>query len=277
MSNVYEKLMNCYESFRKQVDFKPEVAIVLGSGLGDFADEIRVEAELPYEKIDGFPVSTVVGHAGKFIFGYLKDVPVVCMKGRIHYYEGYAMSDVVLPTRLMKLMGAKILFLTNASGGINKDFKAGDLMLITDHIAALVQNPLIGPNMEELGTRFPDMSEVYRKDLCELIRTTAKENGVDLKEGVYIQFTGPSYETPAEVRAAGILGADAVGMSTAVEAIAANHMGMKVCGISCVCNLAAGISPTPLTHAEVQEAADAASEKFRVLVRESVLKMKACL
>ncbi len=277
MSNVYEKLMNCYESFRKQVDFKPEVAIVLGSGLGDFADEIRVEAELPYEKIDGFPVSTVVGHAGKFIFGYLKDVPVVCMKGRIHYYEGYAMSDVVLPTRLMKLMGAKILFLTNASGGINKEFKAGDLMLITDHIAALVQNPLIGPNMEELGTRFPDMSEVYRKNLCELIRTTAKENGVDLKEGVYIQFTGPSYETPAEVRAAGILGADAVGMSTAVEAIAANHMGMKVCGISCVCNLAAGISPTPLTHAEVQEAADAASEKFRVLVRESVLKMKACL
>lgn len=277
MSNVYEKLMNCYESFRKQVDFKPEVAIVLGSGLGDFADEIRVEAELPYEKIDGFPVSTVVGHAGKFIFGYLEDVPVVCMKGRIHYYEGYAMSDVVLPTRLMKLMGAKILFLTNASGGINKEFKAGDLMLITDHIAALVQNPLIGPNMEELGTRFPDMSEVYRKDLCELIRTTAKENGVDLKEGVYIQFTGPSYETPAEVRAAGILGADAVGMSTAVEAIAANHMGMKVCGISCVCNLAAGISPTPLTHAEVQEAADAASEKFRVLVRESVLKMKACL
>ncbi len=277
MSNVYEKLMNCYESFRKQVDFKPEVAIVLGSGLGDFADEIRVEAELPYEKIDGFPVSTVVGHAGKFIFGYLKDVPVVCMKGRIHYYEGYAMSDVVLPTRLMKLMGAKILFLTNASGGINKEFKAGDLMLITDHIAALVQNPLIGPNMEELGTRFPDMSEVYRKDLCELIRTTAKENGVDLKEGVYIQFTGPSYETPAEVRAAGIWGADAVGMSTAVEAIAANHMGMKVCGISCVCNLAAGISPTPLTHAEVQEAADAASEKFRVLVRESVLKMKACL
>ncbi len=277
MSKVYEKLMNCYESFRKQVDFKPEVAIVLGSGLGDFADEIRVEAELPYEKIDGFPVSTVVGHAGKFIFGYLKDVPVVCMKGRIHYYEGYAMSDVVLPTRLMKLMGAKILFLTNASGGINKEFKAGDLMLITDHIAALVQNPLIGPNMEELGTRFPDMSEVYRKNLCELIRTTAKENGVDLKEGVYIQFTGPSYETPAEVQAAGILGADAVGMSTAVEAIAANHMGMKVCGISCVCNLAAGISPTPLTHAEVQEAADAASEKFRVLVRESVLKMKACL
>ena len=277
MSSVQEKLMHCYESFKKRVDFHPEVAIVLGSGLGDFADEIKVEAELPYEKIDGFPVSTVVGHAGKFIFGYLGDIPVVCMKGRIHYYEGYAMSDVVLPTRLMKLMGAKILFLTNASGGINKDFKAGDLMMITDHIAALVQNPLIGPNMEEFGTRFPDMSEIYRKDLCELIRTTAKENWIDLKEGVYIQFTGPSYETPAEVRMAGIAGADAVGMSTAVEAIAANHMGMKVCGISCVCNLAAGISPTPLTHAEVQAAADAVSAKFRVLVKESVLKMKSFL
>ena len=277
MNQVYDKLMHCYESFQKQVDFKPEVAIVLGSGLGDFADEIKVEAELPYENIEGFPVSTVAGHAGKFIFGYLGDIPVVCMKGRIHYYEGYAMSDVVLPTRLMKLMGAKILFLTNASGGINKDFKAGDLMLITDHIAAGVPNPLIGPNAEELGTRFPDMSEIYRKDLCELIRSTAKENGIDLKEGVYIQFTGPSYETPAEIRMAATIGADAVGMSTAVEAIAANHMGMKICGISCVCNAAAGISEVPLTHAEVQAAADEASEKFRILVKESVLKMKACL
>lgn len=277
MSKVYEKLMSCYESFQKQVEFHPEIAIVLGSGLGDFADEIKVEAELPYEKIEGFPVSTVAGHAGKFIFGYLGDIPVVCMKGRIHYYEGYAMSDVVLPTRLMKLMGAKILFLTNASGGINKDFKAGDLMLITDHNAAFVPNPLIGPNLQELGTRFPDMSETYRKDLCEVLRTTAKENGIDLKEGVYIQFTGPSYESPSEIKMAGIIGADAVGMSTAVEAIAANHMGMKVCGISCVCNAAAGISKVPLSHAEVQEAADAASAKFHVLVRESVLKMKKYL
>lgn len=275
MNSVYDKLMNCYESFKKQVDFQPEVAIVLGSGLGDFADEIKVEAELPYEAIEGFPISTVAGHAGKFIFGYLGDVPVVCMKGRIHYYEGYAMSDVVLPTRLMKLMGAEILFLTNASGGINKDFRAGDLMLITDHIAALVPNPLIGPNMDKLGTRFPDMSEIYKKELSDIIRITAKENGIDLKEGVYIQFTGPSYESPSEVRMAGLVGADAVGMSTAVEAIAANHMGMKVCGISCVCNAAAGISKVPLTHAEVQEAADAASAKFRVLVREAVLKMKA--
>ena len=277
MSEVYEKLMRCLESVRKHTDFCPEVALVLGSGLGDYADSIQVETEISYSEIGEFPVSTVPGHDGRFIFGYVNKVPVVCMKGRVHYYEGYPISDVVLPVRLMKLMGAKILFLTNASGGINKDFKAGDLMMITDHIAALVQNPLIGPNMEEFGTRFPDMSEIYRKDLCELIRTTAKENGIDLKEGVYIQFTGPSYETPAEVRMAGIAGADAVGMSTAVEAIAANHMGMKVCGISCVCNLAAGISPTPLTHAEVQAAADAVSAKFRVLVKESVLKMKSFL
>ena len=157
---TYEKLMNCYKSFQEKIDFHPEVAIVLGSGLGDFANEIKVEAELSYSELEGFPVSTVAGHDGKFIFGYLGDIPVVCMKGRVHFYEGYAMSDVVLPTRLMKLMGAKILFLTNASGGINESFGAGDLMMITDHIAALVQNPLIGANMEELGTRFPDMSEI---------------------------------------------------------------------------------------------------------------------
>ncbi len=277
MNQVYEKLMSCYQSFQKKITFHPEVAIVLGSGLGDFADEIKVEAELPYSEIEGFPVSTVAGHAGKYIFGYLGDIPVVCMKGRIHYYEGYAMSDVVLPTRLMKLMGAKILFLTNASGGVNRDFKAGDLMMITDHNAAFVPNPLIGPNMEELGTRFPDMSEIYDRDLRQILRDTAKENGIDLKEGVYIQFTGPSYETPAEIRMAGILGADAVGMSTTVEAIAANHMGMKICGISCVCNAAAGISATPLSHAEVQAAADEASGKFKILVKESVLKMKPFL
>ena len=274
---TYEKLMNCYKSFQEKIDFHPEVAIVLGSGLGDFANEIKVEAELSYSELEGFPVSTVAGHDGKFIFGYLGDIPVVCMKGRVHFYEGYAMSDVVLPTRLMKLMGAKILFLTNASGGINESFGAGDLMMITDHIAALVQNPLIGANMEELGTRFPDMSEIYDKDLQEIIRAKAKENGIDLKEGVYIQFTGPSYESPAEVQMAKIMGADTVGMSTAVEAIAANHMGMKICGISCVCNMAAGISKTKLTHKEVQEAADAASAKFKTLVRESVLAMKGLM
>lgn len=270
MSEVYAKLQNCLKSVREKTDFVPKVAIVLGSGLVDYANDIRVVSELSYEDIEGFPVSTVPGHAGKFIFGYVGEVPVVCMKGRVHYYEGYPISDVVLPTRLMKLMGAEILFLTNASGGINKDFHAGDLMLITDQISMFAPNPLMGPNVEQLGTRFPDMTEVYDKDLQEIIRTTAAEYAIDLKEGVYIQFTGPSYETPAEVRMAAVLGADAVGMSTTVEAIAANHMGMKICGISCVCNMGAGLSPTPLTHVEVQEAANKAAPLFKKLVTESV-------
>ncbi len=277
MNQAYEKLMKCYESVKAKVDFKPEVAIVLGSGLGDYADTIRVEAEISYSEIEGFPVSTVPGHAGKFIFGYVNDVPVVCMKGRVHYYEGYPISDVVLPTRLMKLMGAKILFLTNASGGINPSFKAGDFMMLTDHISVWAPNPLIGANMDELGVRFPDMTHVYDEDLQEIIRQTAKEEGVDLKEGIYAQLTGPSFESPAEIRILHSLGVDAVGMSTVVEAIAANHMGMKICCISCVCNLAAGMTENPLTHEEVQEAANQAAPLFRRLVTESVTNFKKVL
>lgn len=272
MNQVYEKVNNCLKSVRKVTDFVPKVAIVLGSGLGDYANDIKVEAEIDYHDIEGFPVSTVPGHAGKFIFGYVGAVPVVCMKGRVHYYEGYDMSDVVLPTRLMKMMGAEILFLTNASGGINKSFKAGSFMMLTDHISTFVPNPLIGPNIEEFGTRFPDMSHVYDEKLQEILRETARENDIHLNEGVYIQFTGPSFESPAEIRMAKTLGADAVGMSTVVEAIAANHMGMRICGVSCVCNLAAGISPTPLTHDEVQQAANEAAPKFKKLLTESVKK-----
>lgn len=270
-NEVSEKLQKCLCSVREKTDFVPQVAIVLGSGLGDYADGIQVEAEIDYKEIEGFPVSTVPGHAGKFIFGYVGGVPVVCMKGRVHYYEGYPISDVVLPTRLMQLLGAKILFLTNASGGINPAFHAGDLMLITDHIATFVPNPLIGPNLEQ-GVRFPDMSHVYDPALSDVIRSVAEEQQILLQEGVYIQFTGPSYETPAEVKMAGILGADAVGMSTAVEAIAAVHFGMRVCGISCVCNPAAGISKVPLSHKEVQEAANEAAPKFKKLVTESVIR-----
>ena len=280
MNNVYEKLLICYESAQKKFDFtsfRPDVAIVLGSGLGDYAEDIDVIGEIDYHDINGFPVSTVPGHAGKFIFGYVGDIPVVCMKGRVHYYEGYPITDVVLPVRLMKLMGAKVLFLTNACGGLNPDFKAGDFMMITDQISVFVPNPLIGENIEELGTRFPDMSHVYNKDLQEIIRKAAAENGIDLKEGVYCQFTGPSFESPAEIRMAGRIGADVAGMSTAVEAIAANHMGMKICGISFVSNLAAGISPTPLTHEEVQEAANIAAPKFKRLITESVKKFKEVL
>lgn len=270
MNNVYEKLMKCYESFKKKVDFIPEVALILGSGLGDYADDIKVEAELDYHELDGFPVSTVPGHQGKYIFGYVGEVPVVCMKGRVHYYEGYDISDVVLPIRLMKLMGTKVLFLTNAAGGINSSFKAGDFMLIKDHISSFIPSPLIGANIDELGVRFPDMSNVYDTKLQKVIRRTAALNDIDIQEGVYIQLTGPNYETLAEVRMCRALGADAVGMSTACEAVAANHMGMMICGISCISNMASGISPNPLSHVEVQEVADRVAPLFKKLVTESI-------
>lgn len=277
MGQVYEKLMRCYEDVRKRTAFVPKVAVVLGSGLGDYAEDIRVEYELPYSEIEGFPVSTVPGHAGKFIFGYIDQVPVACMKGRVHYYEGYPVSDVVLPVRLLKLMGAEILFLTNAAGGVNTSFHAGDLMLIRDHISAFAPNPLIGPNIDELGPRFPDMSKVYDRELQKLIAGRAKENHIYLQEGVYAQMTGPSYESPAEIRMLRMLGCDAVGMSTVVEAIAANHMGMRICGVSCISNLAAGMSEHPLSHREVQEAADMAAPAFKRLVTEAVKGMAAFL
>lgn len=267
---VYEKLTGCVKAVREKTDFVPRVAIVLGSGLGDFASRIRVETEVPYGEIAGFPVSTVPGHAGRLIFGSLEDVPVVCMKGRVHYYEGYEISDVVLPVRMMKLLGAEILFLTNAAGGVNPSFHAGDLMLIRDHISVFAPNPLIGANIPELGTRFPDMSAVYRAELQQIIRETAKDNEIFLQEGVYAQLTGPSYETPADIRLLRTLGCDAVGMSTVVEAIAANHCGLKVCGISCISNLAAGMAASPLNHKEVQEAADLAAPRFAKLVTESI-------
>ena len=272
---TYEKLMNCYKSFQEKIDFHPEVAIVLGSGLGDFANEIKVEAELSYSELEGFPVSTVAGHDGKFIFGYLGDIPVVCMKGRVHYYEGYPISDVVLPIRLMKLMGAEVLFLSNAAGGLNTDFKPGDLMMITDHIACFAPNPLLGPNVDELVKRFPDLSNVYDEALQDIIRHTAEECGLEIKEGVYTYLTGPSYESPADIRMLRVLGADAVGMSTVPEAIAANHMGMKICGISCITNMAAGILKQPLDHKEVQETADKAAQSFQKLVTEVVKKVGA--
>ena len=270
MSTVYEKLQNCLACVREKTDFVPRVAIVLGSGLGDYAEEIDVQCEIPYSEIAGFPVSTVPGHAGKFIFGYIDSIPIVCMKGRVHYYEGYDVADVVLPTRLMKLLGAEILFLTNAAGGVNTSFHAGDLMLIKDHISVFAPNPLIGRNIDGLGVRFPDMSRVYDRELQDIIRRTAKENEIFLQEGVYAQLTGPSFETPAEIRMLRALGCDAVGMSTVVEAIAANHCGMRICGISCISNLAAGMSDKPLCHEEVQEAADLAAPKFKKLVTESV-------
>jgi purine-nucleoside phosphorylase len=263
---MYKKLRNCVESVREKTDFKPDIGLVLGSGLGDYADGIEVVQTVDYGEIAGFPVSTAPGHRGRFVFGYVEGTPVVIMQGRVHYYEGYPMSDVVLPTRLMGMLGAKKLILTNAAGGINKSFQPGDFMMITDHIATPVPSPLIGANIDELGTRFPDMSEVYSKRLQKAAREAAEACGITLREGVYVQFSGPNYETPAEIQAAKSWGADAVGMSTAVEAIAACHMGLEVCGISCITNPAAGISEIPLNHEEVQAAADRAAESFKKLI-----------
>lgn len=272
MSNpVYDKLMNCYESIRKKTDFMPLVALVLGSGLGDYANGIKVVDTVSYSEIEGFPVSTVPGHAGRFIFGYVEDVPVVCMQGRVHYYEGYSMQDVVLPIRLMKLLGAKVLFLTNAAGGIKLGMHAGDLMLITGHISCFVPSPLIGANLDELGPRFPDMSEVYDRKLSNIIKKCALDMDFPIQEGTYLQLTGPQYESPQEIAMCRMLGADAVGMSTVCEAVAAKHMGMKIVGISCVTNMAAGINPTPLSHAEVQETADRVALKFKELVTRSIV------
>lgn len=276
MKDEYKRIMACLECIQKKVNFHPKVALVLGSGLGDYGDNIDIRYRVDYAEIDNFPISTVEGHQGRFLFGYIKDVPVVVMQGRIHYYEGYSMSDVVLPIRLMHLMGAEILMLTNSSGGLNPAFVPGDLMMITDQISTFVPSPLIGKNIDELGTRFPDMTHIYDRSLQQMIRDVAKDMDFSLKEGVYIQFTGPNYESPAEVQMARLLGADAVAMSTACEAVAAKHMGMKICGISCISNMAAGITGQPLSHEEVKAAGERVAPVFSKLVTESIVKMGQC-
>ena len=276
MKDEYKRIMACVECIQKKVNFHPKVALVLGSGLGDYGDNIDIRYRVDYAEIDNFPISTVEGHQGRFLFGYIKDVPVVVMQWRIHYYEGYSMSDVVLPIRLMHLMGAEILMLTNSSGGLNPDFVPGDLMMITDQISTFVPSPLIGKNIDELGTRFPDMTHIYDRSLQQMIRDVAKDMDFSLKEGVYIQFTGPNYESPAEVQMARLLGADAVAMSTACEAVAAKHMGMRICGISCISNMAAGITGQPLSHEEVKAAGERVAPVFSKLVTESIVKMGQC-
>ncbi len=270
---MYKKLQKALKFIRKKTDFVPRVALVLGSGLGDFAEGDDIIAEIPYGDIPGFPTSSVVGHKGRFVFKYVNGVPTVIMQGRVHYYEGYDITQVVMPIRLMKMMGAETLFLTNAAGGINKAFSEGALMMITDHISSLVPSPLIGKNIEELGTRFPDMSCVYDKELCDIVRASAERLSIKLFEGVYIQTTGPNYETPAEIRAYESWGADAVGMSTACEAMAARHAGMRVCGISCISNMAAGLSPAPLSHEDIKRMAEKIGGDFKKIVAEAISKM----
>lgn len=273
MSRQYEKLTKCYEYYKSVTDFKPRVGLVLGSGLGNYARNMKVEYEIPYGDIPGFPISTVQGHDGRFLLGEIGDVPVVVMKGRVHYYEGYSIEDVVLPIRLMKMMGIEVLFLTNASGGINRKFHVGDFMMITDQISNFVPSPLIGENVSELGTRFPDMTHIYDVEIMKLIRETAKEEAIGIQEGVYLQTTGPNFESPAEIRMFEAIGADAVGMSTACEAIAARHAGIRVCGISCVSNMACGITGEELSHLDVQAVADKRSEEFERLVTRVIEKI----
>lgn len=266
MNKEFEKINHCLEQIRSKTDFEPLMAVVLGSGLGGYASKMEVVCEIPYSEIDGFPVSTVQGHDGRFLFGYVEGVPIVAMKGRVHFYEGYAIDDVVLPIRTMGLLGAKYILLTNAAGGIDLDFEPGDLMLIEDHISSFIRSPLIGKNIEEMCVRFPDMSRVYDLKLCDCIRRAASSEGIDIKEGIYLQTSGPQFETPTEIKMFRTLGASAVGMSTVVEAIAAHHMGLRVCGISCISNMAAGILDQPLTHSEVQITADKVAHKFERLV-----------
>jgi purine-nucleoside phosphorylase len=272
MSKIYQKLLNCLENIREKMNFTPEIAIVLGSGLGGFADDIEVVKILPYSEIDGFPVSTAPGHEGRFIFGNIAGKKVVAMQGRIHYYEGYDIEDVVLPVRIMRHLGAEKLILTNAAGGINITYSPGEFMLISDHISMVV-SPLIGKNLDSIGTRFPSMHDIYDKELRKIVLQTASEIGIHLREGVYIQTTGPQYETPAEIRMFRTLGADAVGMSTAVEAIAAVHSGFRVVGISCISNMACGVSPNPPSEEEVLEMGRLSAANFSKLLKAVINKL----
>lgn len=245
--------------------YKPEIGIILGSGLGELADEYN-EIAIEYSKIPNFVKSTVKGHKGRLVFAEIEGKKVVMMQGRNHYYEGHTMQDITYPVKVMKKLGVKTIIITNAAGAVNKSFRPGDLMVITDHINFMGANPLIGPNDDSLGTRFPDMSEIYKKDLVKLVDRTARALDIDVRHGVYMASSGPSYETPAEIKMARYIGADAAGMSTVPEAIVANYCGIDVIGISCISNYASGISSKKLTHEEVIETTNSVKAKFKRLV-----------
>lgn len=264
---MLEKQLNYIRSI---TDFVPKIAVVLGSGLGSFAEEIQIEAAIDYKDIPDFPVSTAPTHRGRFIFGTIGNAKVVCMEGRVHLYEGYSAKQVVNPIFLMRRLGAEILLLTNAGGGINKSFHIGDFMAVEDHISSFVPSPLIGPNDEALGPRFADMSEVYSKRLTNKMIKAAIRNDIDIKKGVYIQLTGPAFETKAEIKMCSVLGADAVGMSTAIEAQAAKYCGFEVCAISCITNLACGLLDKPITSEEVSETAGRVEKEFKTLLINSI-------
>lgn len=261
--------VNFIKSVIKDTVNTPEIAIILGSGLGDIANQID-GISIPYSDIPGFKVSSVKGHAGRLVIGKLNSRNVVVMQGRFHYYEGHSISEVVFPVRIMKLLGADKLVVTNACGGVNTSFNPGDLMFICDHLNLIGQNPLIGKNVDDLGPRFVDMTYAYNSDLLNIAEKTAERLGIKTRKGVYAALTGPVYETPAEIRMLRILGADAVGMSTVPEVIVANHMGMKVLGISCITNMAAGILDKPLCHDEVIETSNRVKENFIKLLKEII-------
>lgn len=270
MNKIYDKLCINVEQIRKKTHLMPKTAIVLGSGLGAFVNKIKIDCIIYYSELTDFPISTNTMHAGRFVFGYLCDIPVIIMDGRVHYYEGYTMDEVTMPIRLMAMLGADNLILTNAAGGINYNFNPGDFMIITDHIASFVPSPLIGQNINELGIRFPDMTNVYNKKLINTLKCCASNLHIDIKEGVYLQTSGPQYETPAEIKMYRMLGADAVGMSTACEAISAVHCGMNVCGISCITNKAAGMTLAPLNDSEVGKTASSVSKTFQLLLTDFI-------
>lgn len=250
---IQQRIDAACDYIRSQTDAAPQLGLILGSGLGDFSDRLENQLVIPFSSVPHFPVSTVEGHDGAFVFGAFGGKSIVALKGRIHYYEGYSQQEITMPVRIMARLGVRTLILTNAAGGVNLDFSSGALMLISDHINYSGMNPLIGPNPADFGPRFPDMSDVYTKSLREQLKPLAAQAGIGLKEGVYVMFSGPSYETPAEVRFCRAMGGDAVGMSTVPEAIVARHCGLQVMGVSCITNMAAGVLSQPLSHAEVLE------------------------
>lgn len=272
LDNVTEKINKAADYLREQGITSPKVGLILGSGLGELADEAENAISVAYVNIPGFPVSTVAGHAGQLVYGTLGDKEVLAMQGRFHYYEGYSLQEVTFPVRVMKALGIHSLVVTNAAGGVNEEFTQGELMMITDHINFMGDSPLMGPNDDTLGERFVDMSKAYDPEYKTLIRQAAADLNIDLQEGVYMGFSGPTYETPAEVRMARTLGADAVGMSTVPEVIVATHAGLRVAGVSCITNLAAGMQEE-LNHEEVVETTQRVKETFKQLVKKTVQSM----
>jgi purine-nucleoside phosphorylase len=273
VQNLYARAELAAKTIRARMNLEPRIALVLGSGLGAFANEFQDAIAIPYQEIPGFPVSTVEGHAGRLVIGKIENVPVLAMQGRVHFYEGYSLEEVTFPVRCFKLLGIETLVLTNAAGGIDVQLSQGALMLISDHLNLMGVNPLCGPNDDRFGPRFPDMSAVYSRPLQEIAAAEAREMGVELRRGVYAGLTGPSYETPAEIHMLRGFGADAVGMSTVPEAIVARQMGMDVLGISCITNMAAGLSNEPINHEEVVEIGKQVRETFTQLLRRLVARL----